>query len=87
MVRKLVLVLVTTHKGLHACLELPAQCAGSPTGDSFLSQQLYAAHKIPHKFLNFLSLVQAFSPFQKTLFQLEETAKQPLMVLFCEEIV
>lgn len=79
MVRKLILVLVTTHEGMHACLELPAQCAGSPTGDFFLSQQLYAAHKIPHKVLNFLSLVQIFSPFQKRLFQLEETAKQLLM--------
>lgn len=79
MVRKLIISLATPHEGLHAYRELSTQCAGRPTGDSFLSQQLFAAHKIPHKFLNFLSLVQIFSPFQKRLFQLEETAKQQLM--------
>lgn len=37
----------------------------------FSPKQLFTAHKIPHKFLNFLSLVQIFVPFQKRLFQLE----------------
>lgn len=69
------IALVKTHEVMYACLELPAQRAG----DSFLSQQLFAAHKIPHKLLNFLSLIHIFFPFQKRLFHLEETAKQQLM--------
>lgn len=43
MTRNLIISIVTAHEGLHASLH--AQLAGSSTGDSFLPQQIFAAHK------------------------------------------